>query len=154
MPHRTGHSATGGRFPRQICANLEHGVLGHLFLREVPPFRHLPAAMSELSRRLGAGTTRLLRLRSTATPSDRVAAATGDPRSGKLSEDGAPPDYYDDPLRYGYPEELLQCVRVHCVQPPPPPARARFFLPRIVRTGKQTGPIAVCPPSAEWTVRD
>lgn len=151
MSHRTGHSATGGRFPRQICANLEHGVLGHLFLREVPLFRQLPAAMSELSRRLAAGTTRFLRLRSTATPSGGVAV--GDPRSGKLSEDGAPPDYYDDPLRYGYPEDMLQCVRVHCVPPPPPP-RARFFLPRIVRTGKQTGAVAVCPPPAEWTVRD
>ncbi|KAH8029622.1 hypothetical protein HPB51_002075 [Rhipicephalus microplus] len=137
-----GHPAANGRFPRETCANLEHGVLGHLFLRQIPPYRLVPDAASAISNFLST------RLRLGSTPR-RVAV--GDPCSEgdkQQSEEGA---LLRAEPRYGYfyfPDDVLCVVPVHFVSPP----RGGFFLPRSIHTNKGSNAVIDLSPAMPWTV--
>lgn len=117
-------------------------MLGHLFLRQIPPYRLVPNVASAISDFLAT------RLRLGTTPG-RVAV--GDPRSDSSKQQSEEGVLLSAEPRYGYfyfADDVLCVVPVHYVSPP----RGGFFLPRSLRTNKGSDAIIDLSPAMPWTV--
>lgn len=118
-------------------------MLGHLFLRQIPPYRLVPDAAAAISNFLST------RLRLGTTPR-RVAA--GDPCSETSKQQAEEGVLLRAEPRYGYfyfPDDVLCLVPVHFVSPP----RAGFLLPRSIHANKGSDAIIDLSPAAmPWTV--